>query len=273
MIRLILFLKIFWIFFFNHLALAEEIAVSGYALEKIVKDIFPDQKVILLQSSKIDFHSFEPTPSQWNYLKKVELLVIVGTEPWAKKALALRKNKTTLTLSQNKSYFSDPHLWFNWELVEDLVKNLILYFKNKEPHKASFYEKRANFFLSQLKKLKFNYLSLKNCPIKEIFILGHPVFFYLLKDTGIKEIALFKGHMHEGEISLKNLAQMTNQLKKNKVKVIYLTDPEFERFKDFFNSQGIKVINVLSGDLPWEGNFITLLEKNLENFKIGLQCK
>ncbi|MCS7279629.1 MAG: metal ABC transporter substrate-binding protein [Thermodesulfobacteriaceae bacterium] len=259
--------------FFVNSSWAQKIIVSGYALEKIVKEILLDQEIALLQASKIDFHSYEPTPSQWNSLKNAELVIIVGTEPWITKLLSLRKNKITLTLSQNKTHFKDPHLWFDWNAVESLIKTLIFYFKNKEPKKASLYENRATVFLNQIQKVKTDYQALKKCKEKRIYLLGHPVFHYLLKDFGIEEIAIFKGHIHEGEISLKTLSQIITQLKKNKIKIIYYTDPEFERFKNFFNSQGIEVLKVLSGDLPWEGDFISLLEKNLEKFKIGLQCE
>lgn len=259
--------------FFVNSSWSQKVIVSGYALEKIVKEILWDQEITLLQASKIDFHSYEPTPSQWNSLKNAELVIIVGTEPWATKLLSLRKNKITLTLSQNKTHFRDPHLWFDWNAVESLIKTLTLYFKNKEPKKASFYENRATVFLNQIQEVKTKYQALKRCKEKRIYLLGHPVFYYLLKDFGIEEIAMFKGHIHEGEMSLKTLSQVIAQLKKNKVRVIYYTDPKFEPFKNFFNSQGIKVLKVYSGDLPWEGNFIILLEKNLEKFKIGLQCE
>lgn len=264
---------IFLIFSLVNLSSAQEIVVSGYVLEKVVKEVLHDRKIILLQPQKGEFHSYEPTPSQWNYIKNSELLVMVGTEPWAKKVISLRKGKTTLTLYQDKTQLPDPHLWFNLDKIVGLVEKLVLYFKEKEPHKASIYEKRAQLFIARLKRVKEEYRLLKNCQIKQIYLLGHPVFYYLFKDLEIKEIALLKGHVHEGELSLKRLSQIVLQLKKSGIRVVYLTEPEFERFKKFFSFHGIEVLDVLSGDTPWEGDFINLLEKNLEKFKIGLQCK
>ncbi len=262
-----------FLFFFSNLSLAQEIVVSGYVLEKIVKEVLYDRKIIILQPTKGEFHSYEPTPSQWNYIKKTELLVMVGTESWANKVLNLRKNKTTLTLSQNRTQLPDTHLWFDLDAVKDLIERLVSYFKNKDPQKAYIYEKRAQLFIANLQKVKNKYQLLKNCKHKQLYILGHPVFYYLLNNLGIEEVALFKSHVHEGEISLKKLSQIVGQLKKSGVKVVFFTEPEFERLGKFFKAQGIEVLPLLSGDLPWEGNFITLLEKNLENFKIGLQCK
>ena len=193
--RRILFLWIYIVFLIfvslkNNLY-ALEIIVSNSALEKIVREIVIEHKIYQLQSEKEDFHFYEPTLYQWQKIETADLVIIVGTETWAKKVYDLRKNKVVLSLAKGKMRFSDPHLWFDLERVKILIKDLADYLSKKDPSRSKLYQKKVKNFLKSLEKIQKDYKDLKKCKYKEIYILGHPVFSYLLKNSGIK----FKGDL------------------------------------------------------------------------------
>jgi len=270
---LIFIFFIFFLFLENSLY-ALEIVVSNSALEKIVREIASDTKVYQLQTEKEDFHSYEPTLSQWQKIKTADLVIIVGTERWAKRVYELRKGKEILSLSKREERFLDPHLWFDLERVKALVKEFTNYVSKKEPHKKDFYQKNAQNFLESLEGIKKDYRELKNCKFKEVYILGHPVFSYLFKDLRIKEITLLKSPHKEGEPSIKALTEMYKKLKAQGIEIVFLVDPEFERYREFFEEKGIKVIKLWSGGTYYmPGSYIELLRYNFVNMKKALKCK
>jgi len=251
----------------------EKIVVSGYALYKVLKEVFPEEKLYLLQPPKGEFHFFEPTPSQWRLLKKAEIVIVVGTEPWIKRLYTLRKNKATFSLCKKGEKLKDPHLWFNLSRVEKLLENLINFLKKKENKNLEHILKKFAVFEKKLKKFREEKRFLLHCKYKKVFLLGHPVFYYLFKGTGIQEISLIKGHYHEGEPSIQSLLKIIQEVKKREKKVVFLTDPEFVKYKETFENQGIKVIELWSGDTMMEGGFFELLKRNLYEFKRSLECK
>ena len=260
--------------FFQGLSYALEIVVSNSPLEKIVEEIVPDCKVYQLQSEKQDFHSFEPTLSQWLKIKKADLVIIVGTEYWADRVYPLRKGRVTLSLARGEKKFPDPHLWFDLKRVRLLVEDFLEYLKDQKLQNYSFYKKRAEKFFEELEKVRQEYKNLCACKYKEIYILGHPVFGYLLEDAGINQITLIKGHHKEGEPSIKRLTKILEGVQHHENKIVFLTDPEFERYRNYFESKGIKVIKLWSGGTYYmPGTYIELLRYNLENIKKALSCK
>uniref|UniRef100_A0A7V4JPN9 Zinc ABC transporter substrate-binding protein n=1 Tax=Thermodesulfobacterium geofontis TaxID=1295609 RepID=A0A7V4JPN9_9BACT len=271
----LLLIFIFYIFLFLEKPLyALEIVVSNSALEKIIREIVSDIKIYQLQSEKEDFHSYEPTLSQWQKIKNAGLVIIIGTERWAKRVYELRKEKEILSLSKGEKNFLDPHLWFDLERVDALVKELTNYVSKKEPHKRDFYQKNAQKFLKSLEEVKKEYREFKNCKFKEVYILGHPVFGYLLKDSGIKQITLLKSPHKEGEPSIKALTEMYKKIKAQGIEIVFLVDPEFEKYREFFEEKGIKVIKLWSGGTYYmPGSYIELLRYNFINIKKALRCK
>lgn len=250
------------------------IVVSNSPLEKLVKEISqPYHHVISLQTETKDFHIFEPSPSQWKLISKADLVIIVGTESWASRVYTLRSNKPFMSLARGQTRFIDPHLWFDLTRVKQLVEDLVKFLKIRDPQNASVYEIRKKRLISQLEEIEKRYARLGLCKYKEIFVLGHPVFYYLLNKPNIKEVTLIKGHHKEGEPSVKVLTEILKKAQSRDPKLVFLTDPEFEKYKDFFERKGIKVIKLWSGGTyKFEGTFGELLEYNLKNFEQALGC-
>ncbi len=269
-----IYLIILSLLFFTEKNLALEIVVSNQPLKKIVKELASEHNIYQIQKEGTDFHFYEPTFSDFEKLKNADLVILVGTESWIKKVYLLRKNKKIFVLSKNEYQFLDPHLWFNLERIEKLVKDLTEYLSEKDSSRKSIYQKRMKEFLIGLNKIKKDYENLKYCKYKEIYILGHPVFGYLLKYSGINQIALVKGYHKEGEPSIKTLREMINKIKTKENRMVFLTDPEFERYKDFFEKQKIEVVTLWSGGSYYmAGSYLELLKYNLKNIEKSLGCK
>ena len=70
-----------------------KVVVSGYALEKVIKEACPFLRFQSLLPPQGELHSFEPSLSRWRAIKEADLVILVGTEPWAEKVFFLKKNK------------------------------------------------------------------------------------------------------------------------------------------------------------------------------------
>lgn len=271
--RILCSLCFFMIFLITE-AYSLNIVVSNSALEKLIKEIVSTkQNVITLQSEKRDFHSFEPTFSQWNLIRNADLVVIVGTEHWATKVYQIRANKPLLSLARGQTRFIDPHLWFDLNRVKRLASDLVQFLEVRDPGNKIFYRERLQQFLKSLNLLEAKFKDLKNCQYKEVYILGHPVFNYLLTPYGIKEKTLIKGHHKEGEPSAKTLTEMLQNIHKRSPKIVFITDPEFENYVSLFESKGVKVVTLWSGGTyRFQGSFTELLDYNLSWLRHALSC-
>lgn len=259
------------LFLFTQSALAQRCVVSGYPLFKILQEIWPEENCYLLQPQRGEFHYSEPTPKDLELIRRAELVFIVGTEPWAKKIYRLTSKDRVLALSQPEERVLNPHLWFDLTRIEASLKDFIYHASvKKSPHFEKI-KRRLNLFEEDLKLLKEQYGALKNCPGKEFYVLGHSVFDYLFKDTGIKEIPLIKGH-HHGEVTPKNIKELLLRAKKGGARVVLLGDRELTRYKTLLEKEGLEVREVWTGDYNKEGSFIKLMQENLSVFKYTLRC-
>ncbi|MFN3921251.1 MAG: metal ABC transporter substrate-binding protein [Caldimicrobium sp.] len=270
MIR-IFYLCFLFLFFLNWDLWAQNWVVSSYPLSKICQELFPEERLYFLSPPKGEFHFSEPTFKDWEAIKRAELIILVGSEPWAKKVHNMVPKEKIIALASLGERLPDPHLWFDFNRIEKFIQTLV----NHPTVKAKPYYKKANEradnFLKKLSFLQKEYASLSQCKEKEFYTLGHQVFYYLFKDLGIKENSLVKGH-HHGEISLKRLKEVLTVAKKRGVKKILLTEKEFVRYKDIFLREGFQVFEAWPGDYDLPGSYLQLMERNLEVFKNLLNC-
>jgi len=249
-----------------------EVVVSNSPLKKLVKEVFPQVKVVQILPSGADFHSYEPSFSQWLKVKKADLVVIVGTEPWAKRVFAMRRSKPVLALSK-EDRVKDPHLWFDLTRVRHLVLALKTFLEKKFPSKKREIENRCKRFLAKLSQVKREYESLAKCKGKVIFVAGHPVFDYLLKLARKKEVTLVKGYEEEEEPSVRDFLTFLKGAKKQGNGIVFLADPRFERYLSRFKACGLKTFKLWTGaGYVMKGSYIYLLEYNLKTMKKAL-CK
>jgi len=259
--------------FSNLFAKQLKIVVSSYPLKKIIEESCPSLKFYFLNPIGENFHFFEPTPFQWKEIKQADLLILVGTEPWAKKAFSLRKNKCILSLMREDEKIEDPHLWFDFLRIKNFVKALQTYLKNNDLATYNACKETFQKFLSQLESLEKEKNSLKKCKKKEVFIIGHPIFYYLFKDTGIKEITLVKSGVHHIEPNIKTFKNFLDQIQDKKAKVVFFTDLHLIKFKELIEQKGIKVKFLWSGGIYQEGSFSQLMKDNLLKIKEALECE
>ena len=136
------------------------------------------------------------------------------------------------------------------------------------------YEKNADLLKEKLTDLDRLYKErIDKAPRKE-FVTQHAAFGYLAQQYGLKQIPI-AGLSPDVEPTLPKLAELTEMMKKKKIKVVYfeeLTSPKVA--KTLANETGAKteVLNPLEGLTKEEKDldYIGVMEKNLEALKLSL---
>jgi zinc transport system substrate-binding protein len=212
-------------------------------------------------------------------------------EPWGNSIQENLKGKNTKVLiagqglftqkivDENGVYSTDPHVWLSPTLAKKQVSAILASFDEIDPSNSNYYTANANKLLGELDNLNHDYKNgLASCQEKDI-ITSHAAFGYLATDYGLTQVPI-AGLSPDAEPSIKQLAAITDFARKNNVKYIFfesLVSPKLSQ--TIANEIGAKtlVLDPLEGLTPEalaQGqNYLTVMEQNLHNLRIALNCK
>ncbi len=260
--KLILIILCFYLLFSILPLFAQNfIVVSGYPLLSLVNSLFPKAKIYSILPPKGDFHHYELKPKDLQAIKQADSVILVGSEPWAKRVFSLKSGKVfSLVTAQEKH--QEPHAWFSLERAERLVKELSQFADKKEAERV----------LADIQDLKKEKTKLTSCKNKTFFHLGHRVFTYLVEGTGIEEVPLVTGHQH-GEISPGKLMKFLKALEAKGIKRVLVSSSEFRSYENYFKTKGYEVIRAYSGDEPMNMTYQEFIKHNIFAIKKALYCE
>ncbi len=256
-------------------------------------------KVTNLTPGGAEPHDFEPSPSDIQALLSAKLILLNGggLEPWAQNIIPEARQKGIQVIemtnsfelvkskedqsSQNSEKYEnefDPHIWLDPLIASqeiDLIQNAL---SNIDPTHAPNYIENAAKYQLELDKLDQNFSeTLKNCALHEA-IVSHNAFAYLGKRYNITFHPL-SGLSPQSEPSAQYLAELANLARSKNIQHIYfetLVSPKLaQTLANEIGAQTL-VLNPLEGltknDTEQGKTYISIMQENLENLKIGLKC-
>lgn len=256
--------------------------------------------VILLLPPGVEPHSFEPKPKDILEINQADIFVYTGKlmEPWVEgvlkgirdeKPLVIDSSKGIMLTENNrekKEYKSedlkvDPHIWLDFSKAEKIVDNILQGFLKKDPENSELYLKNATDYKIKLKKLDDKFKgSLSSCKKDTIIYGGHFAFGYLTKRYKINYLSAYKGFSPDAEPTPANLIELIKKLKEHGTKYIYYEELVSPKVAEVIAKEtDAKLLllhgahNITKDDLDHNVDFITLMEQNLKNLIIGLECK
>lgn len=261
-----------------------------------VREIAGDKvNIKLLIAPGIETHSYEPSPKDIIDINKADLFVYTGEymEPWAANIIKGIKNDKGLILnvsdgirleeeehseSHNHSHGYDPHIWTSPVNAVAMCENILNALITVDPDNKSFYEQNAKEYIENLRKLDSD---IRECVAsskrKEIVFGGRFAMQYFAEEYGITCISAYDNCSHETEPSVKDVAMITDKIRKDEIPVIYyeeLVDPKVAR--SIANETGVEMLrmhschNLSKDDFENGEGYISLMNKNLENLRKGL---
>lgn len=274
---------------------------SLFPLYDFARNIAQDKaEITLLLPPGVEPHSFEPKPGDIVRLSKADMLIYTNEymEPWIDDILKGVENKELLVIDSSKGISLmeeaeekghghgdehervDPHVWLDFSNAIIMVDNILDGFVKKDPVNTEFYRNNAVAYKAQLKALdeKFE-TTLSGCK-KNIFINGgHFTFGYLARRYHLNYLSAY-GFSPNAEPSPRELAALSAQLKRNGLQHIFYEELITPRVATTIAGEtGASLLmlhgahNISKEELEGGATFLGLMEKNLENLKVGLQCR
>jgi zinc/manganese transport system substrate-binding protein len=240
-----------------------------------------------------DAHVFEPKPTHAKNLLQAKLLVTngLGFEPWAQKLVksAGYKGQTVVAATGVKSRTmpaekghnhaeSDPHAWQDPSNVIIYVRNIAAALAKADPDGAASFKNNSEAYIKYLQALdgwaKDQFAGIP--AEKRKVITTHDAFGYLGAHYGISFLAP-QGVSTEAEPSAKEVAQLITQIKKEKIKAVFIenmSNPKLlsQLSKDAGVIPGpVLYVDALSAAGGPADNYLTLMRHNVVQLAIGMK--
>lgn len=237
-------------------------------------------------------HDYEPTAQDMARIEQSKLLILNGgkLETWGDKikenlngaevmVVIAGDGIVTQRLIENGKSIRDPHIWLSPLLAKREVETILNGFIRVDPKNKQYYVTNTNNLLFQLDALDSEYRQgLIQCNQKDI-ITSHAAFGYLTKAYGFNQVSI-SGLSPDSEPSIKQIAKVSQFAKNHNAKYIFfesLVSPKLS--ETIANEVGAKtlILNPIEGvsseDMKAGKNYFTIMEDNLSNLRLALECK
>lgn len=236
-------------------------------------------------------HDYEPTPQDLVSMVDSQLLILNGVhlEAWASGVTAQLSDHTVVvtaadvvadhTLEQDGNTMTDPHVWLSPRRAKLEARAITQGFMQVDPLHSAEYTKNEEALDAQLDQIDLHYQQgLAHCASSTI-ITSHSAFNYLASDYHFSQISI-AGLSPDAEPSPSQIAAVADFAKANQIKYIFfesLISPKLsETIAQEIGAQTL-VLDPLEGisdlDLQQGKNYVTVMEENLKNLRVALQCQ
>jgi len=174
----------------------------------------------------------------------------------------------------------DPHIWLDFANAQTMVNSILTALVAKDPSHRDYYTANAEAYKAKLRDLDDRYRNgLSHCA-KHIFLHGgHFAFGYLANRYGLNYESAYAVSAN-AEPSPAKIARLIRQIQENGLHYIYTEELVEPRIADTISREtGASVLklhgahNISKNDLEAGATFLSLMEQNLKNLRIGLQCR
>jgi len=279
------------------------IVTTLFPLYDFTRNIAGDKaQVSLLLPPGMESHSFEPKPDDIIRINKADLFVFTNRymEPWAADIIAGLDNRRTLVVDASRGARlleagrsdghgdeghhhgegMDPHLWLDFANAQIMVDNILSGLVAKDPSNRGFYTANAAAYKAKLADLDQRFRKgLSSCEKRVFLHGGHFAFGYLANRYGLRYESAY-AVTADAEPSPAKIAKLIRDIRANGLRYIYTEELVEPRVADTIAREtGAKVLrlngahNVGRDDLAAGATFLSLMEQNLNNLRIGLQCR
>lgn len=227
-------------------------------------------------------HDYEPSTRDIAQIESGNMLVLNGRlEAWGDKITNNLKGTNVKVVVAGQGLFTqtDPHVWLDPQLAKKEVREITLGFISIDPGNSKFYEDNENKLDMKLDLLDSAFEEgLRSCQSRD-FITSHSAFSYLAKRYGLNQISI-SGLSPDQEPSARELTYIVKFAKEHNVKYIFfesLVSPKLS--ETIANEIGAKtlVLDPIEGisddDIKQGKNYFTIMENNLKNLKLALNCQ
>ncbi|MFO0754786.1 MAG: zinc ABC transporter substrate-binding protein [Thermodesulfovibrionales bacterium] len=272
------------------------VVASLFPLYDFARNVGGEQaQVSLLLPPGAESHSFEPKPADILSLNKADIFIYTNKfmEPWVDDILKGVANKELLVVNAGRGLSllegggegghghgrTDPHVWLDFSNAVRMVDTILEGFLRKDPAHGDLYRKNAAEYKEKLRSLDEKFRStLAGCRQRMLVSGGHSAFGYMARRYHLDYRAAY-GFSPDAEPTPGELAEIVRILKKNGLHYLFYEELIAPRVAETIGGEtGASLLklhaahNVSREERERGVTFLSLMEKNLENLRIGLQC-
>lgn len=261
--------------------------------------------IVLLLPPGTEPHSYDPRPADMLALNHADLFFYTSIymEPWVGKILSGITSRTLLAVDSSRGIElagpaaeepaaghgsrhgadghdgPDPHMWLDPQLAIRMVENIRDGLISKDPANRAFYTGNAAAYTRQLAALDDRYRSsLAGCRKKVFVNGGHFTFGYLARRYGLAYVSAY-GLSPNSEPSPGAVARVARTLRAEGLKHLFFEELITPRVAGTLAREtGAELLmlhgghNISRDEFRQGVTFLSLMEANLINLMIGLQC-
>ena len=285
------------------------VVATFYPLYEFARQVTGDRaEVVSLVPPGVEPHDWEPAPQDVTRVQKARLFVYngAGLEPWTDSLLKAfvdrsRAVNTTEGLPlvaadlprhgdehadeaqggdhKRTAARPDPHVWLDPVLARAQVARIVSALEKADPGNADAYRENARAFHERLGALHAAFeQGLRQCARRDI-VVSHAAFGYLARRYGLTVVPVM-GLAPESEPSPAQLATIVEFARRRKVRYIFfetLVSPKLAETVAREIGAGTLVLNPIEGVTKEERaagkGYLALMEENLANLRVGLECR
>lgn len=282
-----------------------QVVTSLFPLYDFVRQIGGDQvEVTLLLPPGVEAHSFDPKPEDILRVNRAGLFIYThkAMEVWAAMiAASVDPAKVTIVDASVGAQLRpssgdadehdahahadnageiDPHLWLDFANAQVLVRNIAEAMAGKDPAHRDLYLANAAAYVTRLDTLDAAYRRrLADCKNRTLLQGGHFALGYLTARYGLEYHAAAAVNP-EAEPTAATMAALVQQMRRDDLRYLFseeLVSPKLA--ETIAKEAGGSVLllsaahNVSKADFERGITFIEIMERNLKNLQIGLECR
>lgn len=259
--------------------------------------------VVLLLPPGVEAHSFEPRPGDLVSINKANLFLYAGDnmEPWVPKVLHSADNKQLTVVDTSRGIEElkiaeehadtehsdahnhsgdDPHIWLDFSNAQVIVDNILVGLKKVDTQDFAVFSQNADTYKKRLQDLDQRFKDTLSRCNKHIFVhAGHSAFNYLAKRYDLQYVTAYAGSPN-AEPGPRRLIELKEIIRKHNIKYVYYEELIKPRIAEVLSREtGVKLLklngahNITKDETAQGKTFIDLMEENLANLKVGLECQ
>ena len=268
---------------------------------------FVDVKLLLPPG--VEAHGFSPTPNDMVTVTRAELFLYTGNalEPWAGtivaslgtergkvvevgKEIQYTKDDPVNSGGENAADSNheghhhlgeDPHIWLDPHLAMKMVEVIGAALSEVDPEHSEVYRNNSEAYIRDLQLFDSRTEQiLRDCKVRTIVSGGHFAFGSFARRYGLTAVSPFRGYSPNAQPSPKAIVGLVKVVRKTGSTVIFheeLIEPKVARIVAGETGGRLMLLhgvhNVSRKELEQGETYLSLMRKNVENLKQGLQCQ
>ncbi len=289
-----------------------QVIASLFPLYDFAKHIGGERAgVLLLLPPGTEAHSFEPAPHDVIRIHEADIFIYTGMnlEPWAGGILKGTSNKRIRIVDASKGIagkrpplagplnlpdgekkahesgefhpeHADPHIWLDFEFAQTMIDTICESFIRNDPPGKAFYLKNAHALKQALIELDSRYRAALTGCRQHVFIHGgHAAFSYLAERYGLTYLPAYPNFAPDAEPTPQDLIALIEKLREHNLKHVFYEELINPKIAGTISREtGARLLllhaahNISREDYDRGVTFVSLMERNLENLRKGLEC-